>query len=49
MITPSLTPKQAGPHRRYTRFGYSMILAVLALIMVFTLLAIMYFAMPPMG
>lgn len=49
MITSSLTPKQAGPHRRYTRFGYSMALAILALIMVFALLVIMYFAMPPMG
>ena len=46
---PSLTPKQSGPHRRYTRFGYSMKLAVLALITVFAILTIMYFVMPPMG
>ena len=49
MTPPSLTPKWSGPHRRYTRFGYSLKLAVLALVSVFCILTIMYFVMPPMG
>ena len=49
MTPPIFTPKWSGPHRRYTAFSYSMKLAVLALVVVFVILTIMYFVMPPMG
>ena len=44
-----LTPKWSGPHRRFQRFGSSLLLGVIALVTVFVILIVMYFVMPPMG